>query len=383
MKENEDVLMKSNEKTKSSSKDTKFKMTRSTMNIISVVIVSLALIIALMYSISYIRTESAVEITGRIDTRANVFYMENDTFPTNPIPQNLYYLMSYTDYMEVENRLLADFGREVEVHYDYVSSKRLVIRYMATGDSNLNPIVFQKEVPLSEIQGSTTTSSLRFPNQNSVGNNGNEVWNIYEIFPREFIYIYLDFVTDQRRQMDSEGLVVRDIRGFSAELFVDYEYELYFPEFDLRQNITNGHRMSLSTEVYSIEIYGMDNFNGYGYRSSFLPQPNLLAVVIYVMIFLLGVYGLFDWFRNRKVHPNPQYQGFLDIKKKYANDIMEINEPLPIVGCTKVQVKNYEMLLKLAIDLNKRISCYYDNNYAEFVVVVDSYAYVYQITYNI
>jgi hypothetical protein len=163
-------MMNFNKKIKLLLNNIKLKTSNMIIGIISVIIILVTVAIGLLYFIPSFGLERRIEISGRVDIQAEVFYLENDTFPANPIPRDLYYLMSFTDYIQVSNRLLLDLNKEVEVYYSYTSSKRLIIRHMATGDSNLNPIVFRESVSLSEIQGNMTTSSLRFPNENS--NNG-------------------------------------------------------------------------------------------------------------------------------------------------------------------------------------------------------------------
>ncbi|MCL2378014.1 MAG: DUF5305 domain-containing protein [Defluviitaleaceae bacterium] len=344
-------------------------------------IILMAIIIAVIYFAVPERQAQTVEVSGRAEARFRVYYLDNVIFEENPISPNLHFLMSFTDYLEVDGRFNADFSEEVEFYYTYTASKRFVIRHVETGDGNLNPIVFQKDVPLSQGEGNMVADSLRLPGNSGYNANGN--WGTYVVDPREYVDLYFEFIEEQRRQMYQEGIHALNLRGFSGELFVDFEYEVYIPEWGIRETASHGYRMLISTEVYFLATTGNHTFNGSIVDEGSGPiQLTLPRVVIYVLLVCLGVYGILKGIKGLQAQPNPKHQKALDIIKKYSNEIVVTSVPLPIEGRTPVHVDEFDPLLRLAINLNKHISCFHDSISAEFVVIVDEYAYSYQIDYE-
>ena len=360
----------------------KAEPSRLWMLLLSLPILLASAIIAAAFLVASTRLGHVVETTGRADGRFRVLYVVNETFPENPIPPNLHFLMSFTDFIEVDSRFSARFSEEVTVYYTYVSSKRLVIRYMATVDGNHNPIVFQEDTLFAEFRGSVTADSLQLSGQGAGGSNGNGTWGTYVINPREHIDIYLAFVADQRRQMYQENIVAQGMRNFSAELFVDFEYGIYIPEWGVNETVTQGYRIPLSTEVYFFAATGIPTLNSEVNLSVPPLQPTLFMVVLYALFLGLGVYGLFAGIKVLKAHPNPRKQKGLDILKKYANEIVVTDMPLTLNDLILTNVADFDAILRLAINLNKHIMCFHDDVCVEFAVVVDGYAYCFRIQYD-
>lgn len=343
-----------------------FKKSHLLIIIISSLVMLLIIAIGINYWFSY-RRNMYVEAAGRADVGFRVFYMENDFFTENPIPLNLHFLMSFTDFIEVDSSFSARFSEEVQVHYNYTSIKRVVIRYMATVDGNLNPIVFEKVYDLSESEGTVTSSSMDFPR------------NTYVVFPRRYIDYYLDFVELQSLQMEAENIIARGMRGFSAELFIDFTYDIYVQEWDMRETVTQGYRISLSSEVYSFVVTGNPTFNQL-VNLAVPPAPITLPVAVsFVALFAFSSYGLFSGIKKLRVDPNEKRQEVYDIIRKYSNEIV-ISADAPVLSRYSVlRVSCFEELLKLAVNLNKHIMCYHDDEHAEFALIVGSYAYFYSV----
>ena len=103
----------------------------------ALVVLLVAAIIALVFMFSFMRTGRVGEVSGRAYGRFRVHYLPNHVFPDNPISPTLHYLMSFTDFIEVDSRLSANFNQEVEVHYSYISYKRFVIRHIGLSTHNV------------------------------------------------------------------------------------------------------------------------------------------------------------------------------------------------------------------------------------------------------
>jgi hypothetical protein len=48
-----------------------------------------------------------------------------------------------------------------------------------------------------------------------------------------------------------------------------------------------------------------------------------------------------------------------------------------------MRAESFDTLLKLSINLNKHIMCFKDDDYVEFAVLVEEFAYYYRIDYNV
>jgi len=341
----------------------------------SLVIVTV-IILAIIYLTAYIRGDIMVESTGRADASFRVFYLENDTFPDNPIPSNLHFLMSFTDYIEVDSRFSAQLSENVQVYYSYTAVKRLVIRHMATIDGNMNPIVFESSYVLTDTNGNFYNNSINFPIQGVDDGPG----GTYTIFPKDHIDVYLDFVAAQLRQMEAENVIAQNQRGFSAELFIDFTYGVNIPDWGVNETASRGYRMSLSSEVYSFVVTGNPTFD----QSISLVQTQQITLpiaMLFVMVLSLSFYGLFVGIRRLKADPNEYRQEAMAILKKYSSEIVISDTPLFLAEYHFMKVGDFESLLKLAINLNKHIMCYQDDYHIEFSVIVEQYFYYYRIDY--
>jgi len=341
----------------------------------SVILLTL-LIVAVSFLFSNFRGDNIVSASGRQHLDFRVFYLDNDIFGENPIPHNLDFLMSYTDYIEIDSGFTANFSEETAIYYSYLAEKRLVFRHMGTADANLNRIVYEEIFTLSEASGEVTANRLYFEAEN----NG-EPGGSYTIFSKEHVVTYLEFLEDQARQMEAANMIAQGFRGFSAELWVDFTYTIYAPEFVLSETLTHGYRFSLSTEVYSFVVTGTPNFeweNNLTTRN----DVTLPIAVLFVTLFTASVFGLLYTIKMSKANPNKYRQEADDILKKYAYEIVAYDKPVDLTRYEPMVVQEFGELLKLAINLNKHIMCYRDEVRTEFVVIVDGYACLYMISYN-
>jgi len=68
--------------------------------------------------------------------------------------------------------------------------------------------------------------------------------------------------------------------------------------------------------------------------------------------------------------------------KKYSNEIVVYDKPMSFTSRVQRSVYEFSDMLKLAINLNKHIMCYRDENHTGFVVLVDGVACLYVINYK-
>ena len=353
--------------------------------ILSAIVVVLALIVALVYMhVAFLRDDVIGEASGSASVSFRVHYLENDIFFESPVPHNLKFLMSFTDFIEIDSQFNARFSEEVEVFYSYTARKRVAINHMVTGDANLNPIVFERYWLISQGEGSAITDQMEF----TYGIDG--PGGTYVIYPRDFIDYYHDFIAAHEYQMIATNVLPRNLRGFSADLFVDFIYTISIPEWDFRETVSNGYRMPITTETYFLTVNSGNGDNGDIGSHSFeryidltppAPRLTLPVIIIYTLILALGLYGLLDGLKRQKAEHNKYRKKANSILKKYKDEIATSKDPLQLEEYTMMRAEEFDVLLRLAINLNKHIMCYQDRRHVEFAVLVEEFAYYYRIDF--
>jgi len=325
------------------------------------------IIIAVIFAFSQFHEDYIVSANGRQTLGFRVSYLENAIFPDNPVPSNLDFMMSYTDFIEIDTRFNANFSQEMDIYYTYQTEKRFVIRPMGFADYRF---VFEDIVVLSESSGSATTSQFDLPTRT------------YEISPKDYIEKYFYFVADQARQMAAENVIASGFRGFSAELLINFTYTIRVPEFNINQSTTHGYRLSLTTEVYNFVSTGTPNFEwqtNLAIQSRGITLPMMVSFAILVFVALFGLlYNL----KQLAANPDEQQREIYDILKKYSHEIIVCDKPIDQTKHELRHVKEFEELIKLAINLSKHISCYRDDVKVEFAVIVGDYAYCWVMEYE-
>ena len=339
--------------------------------VFSLIILSL-IITATGYLVAYFREDVFVTASGRQSLGFRVFYTENNLFQDNPISPHIDFLISFTDHIEVDNSFSATFSQEMDIYYSYVSQKRLIIRPLAS-----NRVVFEEIVPMSESSGRITANRLNFSARNDNGPGGT-----YTIFPMDYVALYFRFIEEQSHQMRAMNVIAQNLRGFSAELIIEFTYEIRVPEFGLHEILTHGYLLSLTTEVYSFALTGDSNFD-WEYNLTLQDLAITLPMIIFfVILFALGLTGLLYNVKRLTADPDVSRREADAILKKYANEIVVYDRPVDLQIYTPRLVEEFSELLKLTINLNKHIMCYKDENRTEFVTIVDSFACMYEIHHN-
>jgi len=371
--------------------------------------------VAIFFISVHFREDYIVSVNGRHTLGFNVFYFEDTIFgeSPNPIPRDQGFLMSYTNYIEIDNSFLIELSRSANVDFIYRAETRLVIRHMGTADANLNRIVFQETFPLlEEVQGHIYAYQLNSRRVNDSGTQRNVYWynfriqngddapdGRFRIYPIYYIRKYLEFIYDQRRQLVQQGemlggdtVIAQGLRGFSAELFIDFTFSIRNTDIlydtgiiDMglnHQSATHGYRLSLTTEVYSFVITGTPNFE---WQTNLITRRVEITLPIAVLFFVLFLLSLFVALYNVKkltANPNKKCQDVIDILRKYHQEIVIYDKPAETKNYHLRNVYEFSELLKLAINLNKHIMCYKDESHAQFVTIVDEYACSYEVHYN-
>jgi len=311
-------------------------------------------------------TDYSFTASGRQHLEFNVFYIDNNIFDENPIPRNRDFLMSHTDRIEVTGNFAAQFSEIVSIYYSYVAEKRLVIRYIGTTAPNRS--VHEVTTILAQESGNIQADYLHI-----------RPGAVYTVNPREHIQIYLHFVENHAGRLNEEGLIVHGLRGFTADLIVEFTHTIHIPEAGLSETITNGYRIPLTTEVYSIYTIGLPTFELSDASTRTLTLP---MAVIFSATFIISIFGLLRNIKKKTADNNEFLQTANDIIKKYNQEIVVYDRPIDLSEHKVMAVREFDELIKLAVNLNKHIMCYRDDTHTEFAIIVDEYACLYTIKYG-
>ncbi|MCL2223527.1 MAG: DUF5305 domain-containing protein [Defluviitaleaceae bacterium] len=299
-----------------------------------------------------------VTATGRQNLNFRVFYSENTIFGENPISSNLDFLMSYTDFIEIDNNFSANFSEEATVLFTYLAEKRLVVRPIGGGN-----IIFEEIFPLSDVRGESITDNFTLHS------------DTYRIEPQTYIERFLYFVQDQARQKAAANSIAQALRGFSAELHIDFTHTLR-SSAGMNETVTSGLVMELTSEIYTLAATGTPDF---AWTSGIPANETPITtgmVLLFSAAFLICVYG---FLRSVKSHGSDTREEAA-IFKKYENEIIMYDSSI-LSECRHVplRVREFGELVKLALNLNKHIMCYSTDTYTEFVVIADDFAAFYEI----
>jgi hypothetical protein len=351
------------------------------LGLIFFVLLLLALVaLAVIHLVAvYIYEENVVTASGRQHMDVDVFYLPNDVFGGNPIPRNNDFLISYTDFIEVRNSFTANFSEEMDIEYSYSAEQRFVLRNIGSGNGNGNGTsggraVEIKTFPLSEeVTGSLRADSLHFSAINGAPG------GTYTIFPKEHIHLYFEFVEDQVRQMHAENVVARGLRGFTADLIIEFTYNISVPEHGINETVTQAYMIPLTSEIFTFYTMGNSHFSWQSPPASGPAAITLPIAVLYAIAAIIALYGVLRNIKKLKADSDPYWFEVNGILEKYAQEIIVYDKPVDLSRHEPMLVDSFLELLKLAINLNKHIMAYKSEDRTEFVVIVDEFACMYVI----
>jgi len=176
-------------------------------------------------------------------------------------------------------------------------------------------------------------------------------------------------------------MIAQGLRGFSAELLVEFTYTIYAPDIGLHESLTYGYRIPLTNEVFTFSETGMRAFD-WESDTNDAPVLTLPIIAAFIAAICLSAFGLRRSFLQMSEDPNEHKRKANAVLKKYA-DVIVISEVQPeLTGYTCLPVTEFEELFKLAINLNKHIICCCSEDCAAFAIIVDNHAYSYTIVYH-
>ena len=342
-------------------------------------IIAATLILAVMHVLPYFTEEPQVisfTASGHNDLGFAVHYLDNPIFAENPVPSNLTFLMSFTDYIELTNRFNIGFDHATEVDYHFTATQYL--RILLGGSANNTDVVYEDVTILAEASGSQTASSLNFSSENNSDPGGTFV-----IYPKDHIDFYLYFIEAQANMMTAENVTLRGGVSFSAELYIEFTYHVSLPQVGIADTSSRSVRIPLSNEAFTLHQNGQPTVhasqNG---MMAKVRELNMIILVVLGAFFLVGVVAVLYSVRALESDHNPGKEDAMRFISKYNNEVVVSKAPIDLTSYPRINVDDFRELVKLSVNLNKHITAYYNGEWAEFHVIVDGRAFVYRMAYK-
>jgi hypothetical protein len=324
--------------------------------------------------ISSFSSAERIRATGRNELTFTVHYCsENEFFDDSRRPFGTYYLLSYTDYIEINNNLKVDLNENVSISYIYTVTETLFFRYNRSTNNNTNPIVYEEKNTFVELSGSINNGSALLNGSNDKANGS------YIVYPREYIETYRQFIENHREQSERNLFLPDKSISFSAELLVEFSYILQAD--GNRQTVTRGIRIPISAEVYNPEYVGESNFSIL--NSAHESESASVSRIIPALWFFANLGVIFFVNRRFFVKQSRNKNEAVKILKKYSDEIFIAESPPDYTGYKIIHAPQFKELLKLAVNMNKYILCFHNDKKAEFCVHVDNHAFCYILDYKL
>lgn len=305
-----------------------------------------------------------IEVTGRSDIDFRVYYIDNELFTENPVAKNLHFLRHLTDFIEVENSMVVNFSDEFEIIYTYTAEKRFEISYGGT-QTGANPVIFQIVTEIDRTRSMAQTNRLVFEG------------GTYQIFLNEYHDIFNHFV-----EYNEMRLGTIQLRGFSAELVVEFTYTIVAPEVGIRETIQRGFTIPIDVNVFSPQVFGPTGFTASSVAEEDLPEVSVLLMGGLGMAAAAGGLGIL---LGAKKMPHratdPHRVEYDDIMKKYRNEIIMTTGTADLSKFVVQPVSSFDELLKISLNLGKLIVCHNEGDRAVFYAIVDAHAFNYEIRF--
>jgi hypothetical protein len=336
----------------------------------------LAAIAAAWYVLPFYGPDATISVRLENNVNYRAEYVPNDFYKEQTRPAGeLYYLMSYTDHLEIENFFTARFGQSVRFAYTYTAVETFLIRYQRSNDAN-GPVVYEERVVLDEASGQASGTRAY------IGGFGDETVFLYTVDPRDYIETYRRFVDDHQSKKDQDmGGGESNIR-FTADLLLEFTYTIRLPDLNVSEVVVSGLAIPLTLEAYSPAVTGQRTREAEVAAKKFV-LPELLYLEIMAAWVVICVFALYAGIRlltKKKHEPREEVRQIL---KKYTEDILVVAQPPEISEYHEIPVRTFQELLNVALNLNKHILCCQDEYGAEFYVIADKQAYSFFIDYEV
>ncbi len=330
-------------------------------------IISAAILAVYVYS--FFTPENTLLVSGVHDGGYKVIYSENEVFGGGAVSANRHYLMSYTDYFEFDNSFSCDFGRALEISYQYKATATLLIRHIKAYDGSANPVVYEVAHTLAEKSGSVTGGSLSLSG------------DVLTLDPKGYLDTYWQFVKEQQAKMLRGNMAGERKPQFAAELLVDFTCQLQSASGELGETVTCGYIIPLTSEVYSFTATGTPTLEKAVTLQVFTlpPLPVIIALVAWFTALALGIFACVRRLALGKHNARHELKRIL---ARYADEIAVVKTPVDLSEYLIIPLGAFSQLLKLAVNMGKQIIFFKGGETADFYVFADGCAYCFSFVFK-
>ena len=316
-----------------------------------------------------------LSVAGKNDVSYKVVYLENQIFDDSVRPKGTHDLLSYTDYIEVNNSFTADFSEKADVSYSYTAKETFFIKHQKTADNNTNPVVYERETILSQLSGNVESESVLWN-----GESPNEPGGVYIINFDQHIKIYRDFIENHQEMMDTRDFSIDKNVQFTAEVLVDFTYNIQSE--GMNQTFTRGVMIPISLEVFLPEFSGTQNFDVSVEISGKTESPEIIVLIILCVWYAANIFGICFGLKKLVSNKNDKRHEVDVLLKKYSDEIVKSEIPPDLSEYKIIPVTEFKELLKTVLSTNNHIIYYGDRDKADFYVLADGFAYAYGFNIN-
>jgi len=319
-------------------------------------------------------TEEFAIVSTHHDLNFEVHYMRNSMFEENPIPQNFNFLMSFTDYILVNDSFRVSVSQPTNIYYDFAATKRLVVVSSDAGD---NVIVFEQSTILDEGSGQSHGTRVQISGMGTLYEDAS-----FALSPRDYIFWYRQFAEYHQQQMIREDIMgLGGGRSLSAELRIDFSYNIHMPEINHRESSSRGFVIPLDSEVYNLVASGTPSNENRVLlsRTEATPAANAPPVFVFVAGVLICLAALV-WSVVMFIKDDDEGESqIMQILKKYSDNLVMTDSAIDFSNSNTVEVKDFKEMLKLSAWLTKPIIYCAESLDVDFMLAAEDFTYVYSV----
>ncbi|MDR0930890.1 MAG: DUF5305 domain-containing protein [Clostridiales bacterium] len=350
--------------------------------ILSIAISFLLIITTLTLAFSYMFLFNTQSVKGTATQTVghNVVYKPNTSFTQNKIQDNIKgsYLLSYTDYIQVNDSLNLNLDKAMDVTYSYNAYQNLIINY-DSGNSTTPTQVLNVVYPLKTVTQTANGKDFSFK-----PNHGAEPGGSYSIDPYQFIKTYNSFLQEESKMIKNRNLIFSRSPSFSAQLVLTFEYTFVNAKNNLNKTLSRTVTIPLTNEVYSVTYSGAPTIaldeGAKTSRSLPLGATFLMCIIIAsaTCVIIVGVKSL-KRKGGKSTKKENKYNEDKMIERHYGRNIVKLQSMPDARKVIQVKVTSFDELLKIAISGDKAINSYFsDDGTIIYLVFSDGFMYRYQ-----
>lgn len=292
-----------------------------------------------------------LQVNEKNEINYSVYLLENEYIEQVFLGMNENYLYSYTDYISIVNNYSALFTEELKAEYRYKAIITLIARHARSQTASTNPEILNK--------------SYTIENESDYFNNKLSLEHTYEIN----LNVYKEEAEKFAETLDIP---------VSAEIRVDFIYDLIGEDDRFRSNYIRSMTIPLSDEVFQISLSdNKEKVNDYSVSNDTLFTVGFYAntaliILCYVIIFLA--------IKVARAAESLYKETINKYLRTYDDVIINTSSPLDFDKYEMLMIDEFKELLDLANNTSSPIMFYENNQGGLFYVFTDNMVYMHIVS---